>query len=88
MCGRAESEKVAERRSDCTKLQSGVYTRCQIAAWADEQWLASSEATSEDASRSDGLTCGASELPAETALVPARFCRPVPWFYRACVVWQ
>jgi hypothetical protein len=81
ICGRTECEAMADAKTLglYEELKGGVYTCCQIAAWADEQRLAWSEATREDASRSEGFMDGA-ELQAETALVPGRFRRPVPWF--------
>jgi hypothetical protein len=38
------------------ELQNGVYTCCQIAAWADEQWLVWLEAAEEDAKSADAVT--------------------------------
>ena len=80
-CGRTECEAIADAKTLglYEELQSGVYTCCQIAAWADEQWLAWSEAANDEASRSDGFMDGA-EPQAEAVLVPVRFRRPVPWF--------
>jgi hypothetical protein len=65
------------------EFQSGIYTCCQIAEWAEEQWSAWAQATHEDADcRNDG-SIGAELGNEQGALVPLRFLRPVPWFRRA-----
>jgi hypothetical protein len=38
------------------ELQRGMYTCCQIVAWADEQWLAWVEAAEEDGKAADDVT--------------------------------
>lgn len=65
------------------EFQSGIYTCCQIAHWAREQWSAWFQATAEDAKyRNDG---GISPEPSdeEAVFVPVRFRRTVPWFRRS-----
>ena len=49
-CGRTESQITADAKTLglLQEFQSGVYTCCQIADWADEQWLAWFEATQQD----------------------------------------
>ena len=81
-CGRTGSQAMADARSLGLELelQSGVYTCCQIAEWADEQSLAWFEATQEDGKRTDRVT-EPLELEAEAVLVHVRSRRPqVPWF--------
>jgi hypothetical protein len=48
-CGCTESLAVAHAKTLglLQELQSGIYTCCQIAEWADEQWSAWFEATEE-----------------------------------------
>jgi hypothetical protein len=38
------------------ELQNGFYNCCQIAAWADEQWLAWIEAARQDGKAVDDIT--------------------------------
>jgi hypothetical protein len=38
------------------ELQNGFYSCCQIAAWADEQWLAWLEAAHQDGKSADDVT--------------------------------
>ena len=53
------------------EFESGVYTCCQVVAWADEQWLAWSEASEEDGkSKEEGSK--PLEFPESPALVPVR----------------
>jgi hypothetical protein len=51
LCGCTEADSIADAKTLGLEeeLQKGVYTCCQIAAWAHEQWLAWFEATNEDA---------------------------------------
>jgi hypothetical protein len=37
------------------ELQRGIYTCCQIVAWADEQWLAWAEAARQDGKSLNGM---------------------------------
>ena len=39
-----------------TDFQNGFYNCCQIAAWADEQWLAWLEAAHQDGKPADDIT--------------------------------
>jgi len=54
------------------EFQAGVYTCCQVVAWADEQWLAWTEAAAEDGrSEEEATKClEVVECPGE---VPIRF---------------
>ncbi|MBV8865836.1 MAG: hypothetical protein JO210_10625 [Acidobacteriaceae bacterium] len=54
------------------ELQHGIYNCCQIATWADEQWLAWFEATNEDDKSVEKVTKGPDFTEAETVLVPVR----------------
>lgn len=80
-CGCTESEVIADAKTIGVyeQFQSGVYTCCQITAWAYEQWSAWFEAINRDANFSNEVTANA-ELQPEAAVVPVRFRQPVPWF--------
>ena len=80
-CGRTESQAIADARSLGLQeeLQSGIYTCCQVAEWADEQALAWFEATHEDGRPTRDVT--ELEPEPEAALVRVRPRRiQVPWF--------
>jgi hypothetical protein len=49
-CGSTESQARADARTlgFQQEFDNGVYTCCQVVAWADEQWHAWMEAASED----------------------------------------
>jgi hypothetical protein len=57
-CGGTESQAIADARTLGLQreLQNGLYNCCQIAAWADEQWLAWLEAAEEDGKSADAVT--------------------------------
>ena len=57
-CGCTESHAIADARTLGLQreLQNGLYTCCQIAAWADEQWLAWLEAAEQDGKSVDAVT--------------------------------
>jgi hypothetical protein len=84
MCGRTESEAIADARTLglYEELKVGVYTCCEIAEWADEQYLAWSEAISEHARYWDQSTHD-TQLQSEAVLVPVRSRPRVPWFRSA-----
>lgn len=58
LCGCTESQA----KADATVLglndefETGLYSCCQLVAWADEQWLAWMEAASEDGKPVDEVT--------------------------------
>lgn len=81
-CGCTESHVRADARTLGVQqeFESGVYTCCQIADWAQEQWLACVEATQQDARRADEVVKWPEHDDAEAMFVPVRFRRPVPWF--------
>ena len=65
------------------ELEIGIYTCCQISAWADEQWLAWFEATQEDSRLVDNMTGRPQfdDSDIEGVLVPIRLRqRQVPWY--------
>jgi hypothetical protein len=63
------------------EFQSGVYTRCQIAEWADEQRLAWFEATQEDGKLLDDETIRPEFSDSNMVLVPVRLRRQrAPWY--------
>jgi hypothetical protein len=64
------------------ELQSGVFTCCQIAEWADEQWLAWLEAAEEDGRPTDDVTKLLESDETKAALVPVRLRRPQVPRYR------
>ena len=84
VCGCTEAESLTDAKTLGLRqeFESGIYTCCQIAAWAHEQWVAWFEATSEDANRGSYTTATADYEERDAALVPVRFRRPVPWFRR------
>jgi hypothetical protein len=84
LCGCTEAESVADSKTLGLheELQNGVYSCCQITAWAHEQWLAWIEATNEDSSCGCGETVGTDYTDGDAVLVPVRFRHPVPWFRR------
>ena len=57
-CGSTESQAMADARMIGfeTEFQNGFYNCCQIAAWADEQWLAWLEAAHQDGKPADDIT--------------------------------
>jgi hypothetical protein len=84
-CGRTESQIAADAKTLglLQEFQSGVYTCCQIVAWADEQCLAWFEATEEDSKLVDNTTVRPQfdESDSEGVLVPVRLRRrQVPWY--------
>jgi hypothetical protein len=84
-CGCTKSQAMADAKTLGIEqeFQSGVYTCCQIADWAEEQWSAWAQATREDADYLDEGSTSAELDSEEAVLVPIRFRRPVPWFRRA-----
>jgi hypothetical protein len=81
-CGRTESQITAGARTLglLQKLDSGVYTCCQISQWADEQSLAWFEAMQQDRELVNGITIPRDFTESEVVLVPVRLRRTqVPW---------
>jgi hypothetical protein len=87
-CERTESQITADAKTLglLQEFQFGVYSCCQIVAWADEQSLAWFEAT-EEASRFVDDETGqpqVDEVDGEGVLVPVRLRRQqVPWYRRS-----
>ena len=86
-CARTESQVGADAKSLglLQEFQTGVYTCCQIVAWADEQCSAWFEATQEDNKPVDNIIdrreFDSSE--SEGVLVPVRLRRQqIPWYRR------
>jgi hypothetical protein len=73
-CGSTESQIVDDARTLglLKELQRGIYTCCQIVAWADEQWLAWVEAAEEDGKAVDDVTRPLEFADGETVIVPVR----------------
>src|SRR3954447_13591700 len=73
-CGCRESEARADARALGLQheLQRGIYTCCQIVAWADEQWLAWTEAAEQDGRPVDDVTKPLEGGEAEAVFVPVR----------------
>ena len=84
LCGCTEAESLSDARtlSLQEEFETGVYTCCQIAAWADEQALAWFEAEKEDAQRAFDKTHNARNTDAEGVLVPVRLRWRLAWFRR------
>jgi len=82
-CGRTEVETTANAKTLglWQEFQNGRYTCCQIAEWADEQWLAWHEATQADSKRVDDVTVHPEFGEGGLVLVPIRLRRQqVPWY--------
>jgi hypothetical protein len=82
-CGSGESEAVANGTTLglSQEFQSGIYTCCQLATWAHEQWCAWVETTYRDFEGSTHqVDDGAEITETEAMLVPVRFRQRVPWF--------
>jgi hypothetical protein len=73
-CGCTGSQAVADAMtlSLQKELQNGAYKCCQIAAWADEQWLAWMQAAEEDGQPADGTAKPLEYLDTEAVFVPVR----------------
>jgi hypothetical protein len=58
LCGCTKSQAMADAKTLGLQkeLQNGLYSCCQTAAWADEQWLAWVEAALEDGKSADDIT--------------------------------
>ena len=84
LCGCTESDSIADAKTLGLQeeFETGVYTCCQIAAWAHEQWVAWFEAANEHANRGSDTAANADCAEEDTVLVPVRFRCPVPWFRR------
>jgi len=84
-CERTESQITADVKTLglLQEFQSGVYTCCQIVAWADEQCLAWFEATQDDSGLFENATGQpqVDEVDVEGVLVPVRLRRQqIPWY--------
>ena len=82
-CGRTDAQITADAKTLglLQEFQSGLYTCCQIAEWADEQWLAWFEATQEDSKLVDDIASRPGIDDSECVFVPVRLRRQqVPWY--------
>jgi len=84
-CGRTQFQVASDAKSLglLQEFEGGVYTCCQIVAWADEQSAAWFDATQEDSHPADIVTLrpevDSGEI--EAVLVPVRLRKPqVPWY--------
>lgn len=79
-CGCTASQAIADAKTLGLQreLENGVYTCCQIADWAQEQWTAWMEATQQDSERADQVQDPVGD-EVESVFVPVRFRKPVPW---------
>jgi hypothetical protein len=73
-CGSTKSQIIDDARTLglLKELGRGLYTCCQVVAWADEQWLAWVEAAEEDGKAVDAVTRPLEFSEAETVVVPVR----------------
>ena len=57
-CGSTKHQVIADARTLSLKshFQNGLYSCCQITAWADEQWLAWLVAAEQDGKWADDVT--------------------------------
>ena len=76
-CGCTESQTIADAGTLGLQreLQDGLYTCCQIAAWADEQWLAWLEAAAEDGKPVDEVTLPLERLDTDFVQIGRASCR-------------
>jgi hypothetical protein len=74
-CGCTELQVMEDIRT--LSLPSGIYTCCQVVAWADEQWQAWLEAANEDGKQVDDVTRPLERVETEAVLVPVRIRRPL-----------
>src|SRR5260370_33510360 len=74
ICGSRESQTIADARTLglLKELQSGIYTCCQIVAWADEQCLAWVQAGGEDGNWADDVTMPLESAEEEKGIIPLR----------------
>jgi hypothetical protein len=81
-CGLTESQASADARTLglLEEFRGGVYTCCQIAMWANEQWLAWFQAIHADNSGHALAEFALPEEQEEQVLVPVRLRRRVPWY--------
>ena len=81
-CGCAESQALADAKTLGLQqeFEVGLYSCCQIAEWAQEQWSAWIEATRQDAEHVHEVTDDRDLETPEGVLVPVRYRRPLPWF--------
>ena len=88
LCGCTKSEAIADAGtlSLQREFQNGLYTWCQIAMWADEQWLAWVEAALEDGKSTDDVTrpleCDRTEIVAPIVIRHTRNRGPRDFFKR------
>ena len=83
-CGLTESQALAAAKTIGLQeeFNCGLYSCCQVSAWADEQCLAWFEALEEDAHAQRALKA-LDDSGKEPALVPVHLRRSVPWYRRA-----
>jgi hypothetical protein len=74
VCGYSESGVIADARALGLEegFRSGSYSCCQIARWADEQWLAWLQAIREDAEAASASNSAVDSVDPEAALVYVR----------------
>ena len=83
VCGRTESEAIADASALGLQqeFQNGIYTCCQIAAWADEQASAWFEALAQDGKWTGESTAQPDTPELQPVFVRVRSSRPqVPWY--------
>ncbi|MBV9501531.1 MAG: hypothetical protein JO138_19355 [Acidobacteriaceae bacterium] len=84
-CGLTESQALAAAKTIGLheEFNCGLYSCCQVSAWADEQCLAWFEAVEEDAQLAQQALNTIDDFGKEAALVPVHLRRSVPWYRRA-----
>jgi hypothetical protein len=83
-CGLTDAQALAAAKTIGLKeeFNCGIYSCCEVSAWADEQCLAWVEAVEEDEHAQQTLKA-LDESGNEPALVPVHLRRSVPWYWRA-----
>jgi hypothetical protein len=76
-CGCKEAQAIADARAlnFLDEFLAGIYTCCQVAQWADEQWLAWLEAGREDGKPLEEVTRPL-EVESDALFVPVHLTTP------------
>jgi len=78
LCGCNAAQAAAHARAVGLEndFQNGIYTCCQVAQWADEQWLVWIQAAAEDIQPTDDVTLSLKAAESQPTFVPVRIRRP------------
>jgi hypothetical protein len=82
-CGRTQSDAIADAKTLGLEqeFEAGIYTCCQVSAWADEQAVAWLEAIDADEQGADEQIMAPQQGESQAVFVFVRASRPqVPWY--------